>query len=725
MRPSGLGKTSMLGINLSGAEFGKGDKYGYDYIYPSSKDLKFYADQGLTLVRLPVRWERLQPELGGSLDAVELGRLNTFLVNAAKAGVQVIVDVHNYGRYDGKVIGSPEVPIASFADFWSKLAGAIGSSSALLGYDLMNEPHDMPNKTIWPQAAQAATDAIRALGDTRTIFVEGEHWANATNWAAKNPFLDVKDPLGNLVYEAHVYFDKDGSGTYKGTYDQEGAYVEIGAQRLKSFVGWLEAKGAKGFIGEFGVPSDDPRWQAVLDHFLATLNDYGLSGTYWGAGSWFNGYKLGLVDKKGAVTASLDTLLSHVADGADVGIGAVAPSAVDTASRVELDGIVRYVGTAGHDVVDLSASGDAVIATLDGVRFVSIEELIGGRGNDVLTGDGMANRLRGGDGNDWLDGRGGADMLVGGAGDDLYFVDHSGDEVIERVGEGRDQVIASIDWTLDNSIENLTLGGAAVQGTGNGLGNVLIGNALNNRLIGLGGDDVLDGGAGADTLTGGTGNDRYVVDNIGDVVIERSKEGFDTVVASLNWTLNANVEHLSLVGAERLTGTGNALDNRIDANDAGNILIGGSGDDTLTGGAGADRLDGGSDEDTLIGGAGDDILIGGLGRDWLTGGAGNDRFVFLTRNDSKNAGMDRILDFVRGEDLIDLSAVDANTRASGNQSFAFIGAEAFGKRAGQLRYDTRDDYTVVQADLDGDGVADIAFRLESFVHKLAASDFLL
>ncbi len=715
----------MLGINLSGAEFGKGDKYGYDYIYPSSKDLTLYADQGLTLVRLPVRWERLQPELGGALDAAELGRLNTFLTNAAKAGVQIIIDVHNYGRYDGKVIGSADVPIASFAGFWSKLAGAIGSSPALLGYDLMNEPHDMPNKTIWPQAAQAATDAIRAAGDTNTIFVEGEHWANASNWAAKNPFLDVQDPLGNLAYEAHVYFDKDGSGTYKGTYEQEGAYTEIGANRLKSFVGWLEEKGAKGFIGEFGVPSDDPQWQTVLDHFLATMNDYGLSGTYWGAGSWFNGYKLGLLDKKGAGTASLDTLLSHVADGADVGIGAVAPVAIDSPLRVEQNGTVRYVGTADHDAVDLSASGDAVIATLDGVRFVSIEELTGGRGNDVLTGDGMANRLQGGGGNDWLDGRGGADILTGGAGDDIYFVDDDGDQVIERVGEGRDQVIASVDWTLGSSIENLTLGGTAVQGTGNGLGNVLIGNALNNRLIGLGGDDVLDGGAGADTLTGGTGNDRYLVDNVGDLVVERAKEGTDTVVASLNWTLGVNVEHLTLTGTARLTGTGNALNNRIDANNAGNSLIGGSGDDILTGGAGVDRLEGGNDEDTLIGGGGDDILIGGLGRDWLTGGGGNDHFVFLTRNDSKNSGMDRILDFVRGEDRIDLSVVDANTKVSGNQDFAFIGADAFGKRAGQLRYDTRDDYTVVQADLNGDGVADIAFRLESFVHKLDASDFLL
>lgn len=651
----------MLGVNLSGAEFGNGDKYGWDYKYPSAKDLTFYAEKGVNLFRLPVRWERLQPELGGELSKAELGRLLTFLDDAAKVGGQVIVDVHNYGRYNGKAIGSAEVSTEAFADFWAKLAGAIGAKPAVLGYDLMNEPHGMPSKTAWPEAAQAATDAIRARGDTHTVFVEGEAWAGASNWTANNPLLKVKDALDNIVYEAHLYFDKDGSGTYRGSYDAEKAYADIGEKRLGSFVSWLEANNAKGFIGEFGVPSGDPRWQVVLDNFLETLNEYGLSGTYWGAGSWFNGYDVGLLDKAGNAKASLGTLLDHVATGVEVGIG----SALDLVQAAE--------GTSAHGV---------------------------------------------------LAGTAGADRLTGGAGDDVYLVNHAMDQVIERVGQGRDHVHATLDWTLGDSIEDLTLESAAIRGTGNKMDNVIVGNDRANILTGLGGADDLDGAGGADTLVGGEGNDVYRVDNIGDTTVEKAREGADTVVAKLSWTLDVNVENLTLVGKGAMTGTGNGGDNVMIGNEGASTLLGLTGDDNLSGGAGDDRLDGGKDEDHLDGGAGDDILIGGMGRDWLTGGAGRDVFTFVGRDESRSSGMDRVLDFTRGEDRFDVSAIDANIRAAGNQAFSFIGAAAFSHKAGEMRYEVQDGYTVVQGDVNGDGVGDLVFRVELAAYKPVASDFV-
>lgn len=304
---------NMLGVNLSGAEFGSGNKYGWDYIYPSTSDLKFYADQGITLFRLPVRWERLQSSAGGELNKAEVARLLTFLDKAAEVGGKVIIDLHNYGSHSGVKLGSAGLPTTALADFWGKLAAVVGSKSAVYGYDLMNEPNGMKDPMTWPTAAQQAVNAIRAKGDTHKIYVEGEHWAGASNWAANNPYLDVKDPLKKIVYEAHVYFDRDGSGTYKGSYDAEGASPDIGAKRLQSFLSWLDKKDAEGFIGEFAVPSDDPRWQVALDNMLTVMNKAGLDGTYWGAGSWFKGYKPGLIDATGAAKASLDTLLKHVA----------------------------------------------------------------------------------------------------------------------------------------------------------------------------------------------------------------------------------------------------------------------------------------------------------------------------------------------------------------------------------------------------------------------------
>lgn len=719
----------MLGINLSGAEFGKGDRYGYDYIYPSLKDLAFYAQKGIELVRLPVKWERLQDKLGGALDEAEMARLNKFLDNAQSLGMKVVIDVHNYGRYDGKAIGTADVTVGKFADFWSKLADAIGDKPAVYGYDLMNEPHNMPNKSVWPAAAQAAVDAIRALGDNTTIFVEGESWANATNWSQNNPNLDIKDPADNIVYEAHLYLDKNQSGTYKGSYDQEGATAEIGVQRLQHFVSWLEEKGARGFIGEFGVPSDDPRWQVALDNMLKAMNDYGLSGTYWGAGSWFKGYNVGLLDKAGGGKASLDTLLKNLDDGQDVGLaqlwkapeGGVRPEVGSTGNPLASE---PHIGTAGHDKVDFGSSMTGVSVKLDGKQYVSIEEVVGSAFNDVLIGDTASNTLTGGKGNDVLDGGAGADILTGGLGDDVYYVDNARDQLIERVGEGRDTVHATVDWVLGSSFEVLKLDGTAISGTGNKLDNVIVGNAAANILSGGWGDDVLDGLTGADRMIGGTGNDTYYVDNIGDQTIENRKEGNDTVISVIDWTLGSNVENLTLAGGA-LRGTGNDGANRLTANDSGNFLYGLKGADILTGGAGKDWLEGGEGNDELIGGAGDDVLIGGGHRDTLTGGEGRDTFRYTAISESKGGDMDRILDFTKGQDVIDLSLIDANRNASGNQAMTFIGTGEFTRKAGQLRYELRDDYTLIEADVNGDGKTDFGIRLEDFHYKLAVSDFIL
>jgi len=147
--------------------------------------------------------------------------------------------------------------------------------------------------------------------------------------------------------------------------------------------------------------------------------------------------------------------------------------------------------------------------------YLTGKAAINGTGNaldNTIVGNSAANILTGGAGNDSLDGRAGADRMVGGLGDDTYYVDNVGDVVVENANEGIDSVESSISYTLGSNVENLTLAdGAAINGTGNALDNIMIGNSSSNILTGGAGNDRLEGRGGADTLIGGTGNDTYVM----------------------------------------------------------------------------------------------------------------------------------------------------------------------------------------------------------------------
>jgi Ca2+-binding RTX toxin-like protein len=219
----------------------------------------------------------------------------------------------------------------------------------------------------------------------------------------------------------------------------------------------------------------------------------------------------------------------------------------------------------------------------------------------------------------------GADTLLGGSGDDTYYVDDARAVVIENLNEGIDSVESTIDYTLTDNVENLSVNNQATTGTGNALDNVIVGTtdgintnntinyilygmAGNDTLTGNTGDDTLDGGTGADVMNGGYGYDTYYVDNAGDQVIEAhvgrtytyggwwgeytsTTPDIETVNASISYTLGNNLENLTLTGSENIDGTGNELDNLITGNDGINILTGGAGNDTLDGGAGADVMD--------------------------------------------------------------------------------------------------------------------------------------
>ena len=270
------------------------------------------------------------------------------------------------------------------------------------------------------------------------------------------------------------------------------------------------------------------------------------------------------------------------------------------------------VNTPGVALVELPGEGvDRVWSTVTLVLPAGVEHL---RllGEDALnaTGNADANLIEGNAAANVLDGGAGNDTLQGGLGDDTYVVDNPLDVVIDAGGNDSVQVTASGFVLSGTDIENLALAGSAISGGGNDAANRITGNAFSNVLDGHGGHDTLDGGAGADTLAGGSGDDFYLVGDAGDVAVELPAGGTDTVLATVNHTLAANVEHLMLSGAHGLRGTGNAVANGITGTAFDDTLDGGAGADTLTGGEGADRYE--------VDNAGDRVVENGaFGIDWI------------------------------------------------------------------------------------------------------------
>ncbi len=155
--------------------------------------------------------------------------------------------------------------------------------------------------------------------------------------------------------------------------------------------------------------------------------------------------------------------------------------------------------------------------------LADIENLVGSNFNDDLTGNAGHNVLTGRAGNDILRGWSGADTMIGGLGNDTYLVENVGDIVTENLNQGTDTVSSRLTYTLPANVERLILTGtSAINGTGNGLANVITGNSAANQLNGGSGNDTLDGGLGNNRLTGGNGNDifKFTTKNHVDIIAD-------------------------------------------------------------------------------------------------------------------------------------------------------------------------------------------------------------
>jgi endoglucanase len=352
-----------LGTNLSGMEWARpglrlstSSAPNLHFTVPRAADIRYLALNGFTRNRLPIQWELLQPMLHdtsaneatrsvigqpGAFHPAYEGWITGVLDAHAAAGIECIIDLHNYCRYqdfrfqpDGSVTGLslPDSPLlrpftrakdqvqvrifalvpgatltsANFNDFWRRAASRWKGHPGLGGYGLMNEPHDLPQPgqvtasssgedlTIWPTLAQSAIHAIRAVDDRTPIYVAGNRWSSAMSIAKDNPGFPLNGT--HLVYEVHLYLDAFSNGqafdwdsevgkNFSAGIGAAPINVDTGSQRIKIAIDWAQARGVRLALTEIGMPIDDPRWEESFRRAVNLCQAAGCEVQSWMGGN--------------------------------------------------------------------------------------------------------------------------------------------------------------------------------------------------------------------------------------------------------------------------------------------------------------------------------------------------------------------------------------------------------------------------------------------------------
>lgn len=308
-----------------------------------------------------------------------------------------------------------------------------------------------------------------------------------------------------------------------------------------------------------------------------------------------------------------DTLFGG--SGADQMYGGLGNDYLDGGADNDLviggDGNDTLIGAAGDDEINGGTGSDVMDGGIGADKMfggVGNDQMWGGDGNDIMMGFTPSNELKqtlavgetdddvmyggagddlmlGGLGNDQIWGGIGNDEVQGGVGADVLYAEAGNDKLFGQVGNdvlyGGDGDDVLVGFTASNDLKQTLAAGETDD-------DFLYGGAGRDTLLGGLGNDYLDGGAGADAMEGGKGNDIYIVNSVNDVILEQQDEGYDSVVSSANYILNANIEELRLVEGYNINGTGNRLNNKIIGNSQDNILDGVTGADTMIGGLGND-----------------------------------------------------------------------------------------------------------------------------------------
>lgn len=459
------------------------------------------------------------------------------------------------------------------------------------------------------------------------------------------------------------------------------------------------------------------------------------------------------------LTGSSGADILHGYGGNDVVIATLGNDQVDGGSGVDT---LSYLGQPSRVEVDLGTGVGRVYRPggYDTQALTGIEDLIGSNGNDLLAGDGNANKIQGRSGNDTLSGRGGDDRLYGDDGNDGLFGGDGSDLLFG--GTGNDWMFgeAGNDGLIGGHGDDTMHGGNAQDTLEGGAGtDTLYGDAGDDLLVGGAGNDLVDGGAGVDTVSYVGHSNGMRIDLVTGKAIGDGEQDTLANIEKVDGSdhgdlIRGNDQTLAIFGAggndyiysgrhgQQLAGGdgrdtvsyldhtgGRLVDLAAGTSSIGDTLVsfenlhGSNLGDTLRGSSVANELKGYVGNDVLEGRGGNDTLVGGRGVDTLWGGTGADTFDFGHVDDSKpQAGQwDVIRDFNRAEgDRIDLSRLVSGLEFNGYRQ----DTTHWAPKEVTYMFNPATQSTYVMVNTDGDIHKEMVIEL-SGIHTLQASDFIV
>lgn len=341
----------LVGVNMSGLgnnPYVENAVAGTHYREPEQKYFDKYQALGCKLIRLPIAPERCVTANKSELVPLYVSQIKSGLDKAAAADMKVIIDLHCYYRFwttiaqgggtagyqqasypngngNGQTVYKEWKPIGTngclidsdgYSDLITKLVTTFGGHAAYLGIGLANEPCDggegISVNSLWLNDVQSHADAALNASTTGLVFIGGVNWCSALNWVAGSDSLkNIVDPTNRVIFEAHQYLDAGMNGGGAWSNRSEAIPLQNGVAMFKPFVDWLKANGKRGFIGESGVPADNPSAIAALKSGVAYLVQNGIPFTQWCAGPGWPSDDVNAVDDDNLTyKANLDAIKS-------------------------------------------------------------------------------------------------------------------------------------------------------------------------------------------------------------------------------------------------------------------------------------------------------------------------------------------------------------------------------------------------------------------------------